>query len=148
MLQLSRQQQQAENAQMAMTGGSSNGNGGNSPPQLVSSRLSSSMNTGMTSSSQGHGSPPQGVIGPPGMNAGNNSGSYLSQSQNQPTRPHSPLLTGRPSSAPSVQPGKNLFLAHYAGNYGIVLWLLYIFIFFFFCVCNIFCLFQHNIYLF
>lgn len=105
MLQLTRQ---TENAQMAMSGGSSNGNGGNSPPQLGSSRLSSSINSGMATSSQGHGSPPQGVIGPPGMNAGSSNGSFLSQSQNQPTRPHSPLLSGRPSSAPSVQPDPGL----------------------------------------
>jgi len=103
--QLMIQQAQAQRqVQMAMSGVSNGGGGSNIPSQIESSRLSSSLNAGMNQSSQPHGSPP-GVIGSGSVMTSGGS-SFLSQSQNQPPRPHSPMqnLSGRPNSAPSVQP--------------------------------------------
>lgn len=76
---------------------------GGSPPQLNTSRLTSNLNMGPHS----HGSPPQGLMGPPGFSPAGGGGRNL-LSQSQPQRVHSPIQShpaGRPNSAPSVQPG-------------------------------------------
>ncbi|CAL1532640.1 unnamed protein product [Lymnaea stagnalis] len=74
---------------------------GGSPPQLSTNRLASTIGTGAPHS---HNSPPQSLIGQPGLSPGGMGGpNYLSQ--NQPQRAHSPMqnMSGRPNSAPSVQ---------------------------------------------
>ncbi|XP_059173721.1 ankyrin repeat domain-containing protein 17-like isoform X2 [Physella acuta] len=91
-----------------------NANNGGSPPQHNTNRMNSGVNPGSLS----HSSPPQGLIGQPGISPGGiSSPSFLSQSQ--PQRAHSPmqnLPVGRPNSAPSMPQDAGLLSGPRSGS--------------------------------